>query len=142
MKTFEIFAVNVFFSLVVVSLLNSEANAAEPQFYPNAKYNNATVSQLQKDIQGCSSRASQYSAPNERGALNTGARTAVKGAALGALAGAITGKAGRGAGAGAAVGGVVGTVKGAQGQGTGNPEFQKFATICLEEKGYKVVSWR
>jgi outer membrane lipoprotein SlyB len=129
-------------TVATVILGVSSAEAASPQFYPNAKYNNATVSQLQGDIQSCGAKAAQYAAPHEKSAIGTGVRTAAKGAALGALGGAITGNTGRGAGAGAAMGGVVGTARGVQNKGTGSPEFQNFTTICLEEKGYKIVGWR
>jgi outer membrane lipoprotein SlyB len=118
------------------------AQAAEPQFYPNQKYKNSTISQVNNDVTLCKSHASANVGNNSGSTVRKGLGTAAKGAALGALAGAIGGNAGRGAGAGAAVGGTVGVVRGAREKGDGNPEFQKFVNFCLEEKGYKVLGWR
>jgi outer membrane lipoprotein SlyB len=132
----------IFVSLSGIALTATSSAALEPQFYPNGKYNSVTVAQLQKDVQSCKSQATQATSGSQPSVVGTGVRTAAKGAALGALAGAITGDAGRGAGAGAAVGGVVGTAKGVKGQGSGNPDFQKYTSICLEERGYKVVGWK
>ncbi len=130
--------------LTILSLVSaaSVAQAAEPQFYPNQKYNNATVSQLNTDIQGCKSSASSHVGSQSGSVARSGARTAVKGAALGTIAGAISGNTGRGAAAGAAVGGTMGVVGGARERGDSNPEFQKYVGFCLEEKGYKVLGWK
>lgn len=135
-------AVPTILTLIAFAVLASPALALEPQFYPNAKYNNSSVSQLQRDISACKAQGSNYAAGNQQSVLSQGVKTAAKGAALGAVAGSITGKAGKGAGAGAAVGGIYGTAQGVKNSGSGNPEFQKYTTVCLEEKGYKVVGWR
>lgn len=142
MKIFNAVSAAALISVGSIGLGVSSVQAAEPQFYPNAKYNNTTVGQLQSDIQSCSANATTATSGAQPSALRQGVRTAAKGAALGALGGAITGNAGRGAGAGAAVGGVVGTARGAKQSGTGSPEYQRYTTICLEEKGYKIVSWK
>lgn len=121
------------------------ALAAEPQFYPNQKYKTTAAGTLGQDIAGCKAQAQGYlqSSGQKGGAAREGVRTAARGAALGALAGTITdNNAGRAAGAGAAIGGIKGVAKGRRESGEGNPEYQKFATACLEEKGYKVVGWK
>jgi hypothetical protein len=123
-------------------LSSSTGQAAEPQFYPNQKYNSVTMSQLNADVKSCKSRASSHVGDQSGQTLKKGAGTALKGAALGALGGAIAGNTGRGAAAGAAIGGTVGVVGGVRERGEGNPEFQKYATYCLEEKGYKVLGWK
>jgi hypothetical protein len=120
------------------------AESQEPQFYPNNKYNSASVGQLQADIQACKNAAANYMSGQPGGQnAKRAARSAAKGAAAGALAGAITGQnVGRATGAGAAVGGAAGVLQGARERGANNPEYQKYATTCLEEKGYKVISWK
>jgi hypothetical protein len=127
---------------VINTIVLSSAYAAVPQFYPNQKYNSATVSQLNTDINACKSNASAHVGDQSGSTLRKGAGTAVRGAALGAIAGAIGGNTGRGAAAGAAVGGTVGVVGGVREKGDGNPEFQKYVNYCLEEKGYKVLGWK
>ena len=130
-------------SILIMALSISSATAQEPQFYPNAKYNSVTMGQLQSDLASCKSSAGQYLAGQDKPSVaGQGVRTAAKGAALGALAGSITGEPGRGAGAGAAVGGVAGTAKGLRTKGAGNPDYQKYVNLCLEEKGYKIISWK
>jgi hypothetical protein len=38
--------------------------------------------------------------------------------------------------------GTVGVVSGVRERGDGNPEFQRYATFCLEDKGYKILGWK
>ena len=140
---------STFLGFALALLLNAAferpAVAADPQFYPNQKYKSATVSQLQQDVGDCRANAQAYlQGQQPKGAAaRKGVRTAAKGAAAGALAGVVTGQnVGRATGAGAAVGGAAGTVRGLRERGDNNPEYQKYATICLEEKGYKVVGWK
>ena len=129
---------------VLLFITAANAAAAEPIFYPNAKYKSVSQSVLQADLQRCRSEATSAGQGQKQGdGLRQGARSAAKGAAVGALAGAITGNnVGRSVGAGAAVGGVVGTGKTLRERGDNNPEFQKYVSACLEESGYKVTGWK
>ena len=135
----------LFMGAGILCAIGSTAAALEPQFYPNQKYNTTAAGQVGQDVAGCKSQAQSYlqGSGQKGGVAREGAKSAARGAALGALAGTITdNNAGRAAGAGAAIGGIKGVAKGRRESGEGSPEYQKFATACLEERGYKVVGWK
>ena len=126
-------------------LTAADGFAANPKFFDNAKYNNSTMQNLQADISECKGRAGAYlsSSVEQKSVGRTAVGGAAKGAAAGAIVGSIAGNnAGRSAGAGAVLGGGVSAIRAGKTQGENNPEYQKYATACLEEKGYKVIGWQ
>lgn len=124
--------------------LARDAGAA-PEFYPNEHYKRQGVEKVDRDVAECTAQANRFIETSgkaerpARGALRSSAR----GAATGALAGAIIGEnVGRTTGAGAAIGGVKGAREQYRQRGEGNPDFQRYASLCLEEKGYRVIGWK
>lgn len=121
------------------------AQTPRPNLFPNKHLETVGQTQANRDIAECSASANIFLEDQGRtgGQTRNLARGAARGAAAGALAGTITGNnAGRGAGAGAAIGGLNSASQNRNERRSGSPEFQRYVEICLEERGYKVLSWR
>jgi uncharacterized protein YcfJ len=130
---------------IVLSSCTAMSGPKQPQFYPNAKLQKTSPTQLDQDKRYCMSLADEYVKDPSKwktGAINT-AETATAGAAAGAVTGAIMGGGvGRYVAAGAAVGAIAQVLKEVEKSGQNSPNWEKFVEQCMAEKGYQVYSWQ
>lgn len=121
-----------------------------PVLYPNAAYERAGQSQVERDIAFCMDRAKAFLGqssgvmdPRVKQVTTQTARGAVAGAAVGAVAGAVSGDAGQGAKIGAATGATGGFLSGLFRSGSRvDPVYANFVERCLRDKGYEPIGWR
>lgn len=137
---------------VAIGLIVFAGGCASPRpvLYPNATYERAGQSQVERDIEFCMDRAKAFLGrsdgvmdPRVKEVTTQTARGAVAGAAVGAVAGAVSGDAGQGAKIGAATGATGGFLSGLfRGGSRVDPVYANFVERCLRDKGYEPIGWR
>ena len=135
------------FSLAVVCGADVALAAPQPQLYPNSYLQQVGPDAAKRDVAECQGAAQSYenenAGENRKDRRRSALRAGAKGAAAGALAGTITGNnVGRSTGAGAAIGASASVLKTGKEKRQGTPEYRTYVESCLEDKGYKVLSWK
>ena len=116
----------------------------KPVLYPNPQLRSVGTEVAELDVDECMELADS-DVGNRNVAAESGTGAAVggaSGAAVGAAGGAVRGNAGRGASVGAATGATAGRLRGLFRARDPDPVFAQYVTICLQERGYRMIGWR
>ena len=131
-------------ALAASLLAVSGCGAKKPVLYPNPHLRSVGTEVAELDVDECMELADS-DVGNRNVAAESGTGAAVggaSGAAVGAAGGAVRGNAGRGASVGAATGATAGMLRGLFRARDPDPVFAQYVTICLQERGYRMIGWR
>ena len=129
---------------LLAPLLLGGCGAKRPVLYPDATYEQVGRERAERDVDECMQNAEEHVGRDKGGGavardttLGGGA-----GAAIGAAGGAVRGRAGVGAAVGAATGATAGLLRGIFRSREPAPIFRNYVSICLSDRGYRIVGWR